>query len=198
MTTLNDLITTHASADAAAEDWAAVAATLNAATVQRTSAGTLTSMAQTLGRLAPAEIEPTLQAFGLSALGQSGLAKLAANGLDFAHPLTVRLIEAMRAALPAGVADKLRLIGAWMISPAVDANLGVVTADQCRVAVEDAAAEAAEAAAADAAAAAEAAITARNNGWRERFDAAMNTLGTDEAASGVADVRAIADEMEIA
>lgn len=196
MTSLNELITTHAAAPAAAEDWVSVAAALNAATVHRTSAGTLTSMAQTLSRLSPGEIEPTLQAFGLSALGQAGLAKLAANGLDFAHPLTVGLIEAMRAALPAGVADKLLAIGVWMVSPAVAANLGVVTANECRDAVQEAAAQAAAEAAAQAAAEAEAAVMTRNNAWRERFDASLNTIGTAESEVGVAAVRAIADEME--
>lgn len=40
------------------------------------------------------------------------------------------------------------------------------------------------------------AAAAKLQGWRERFDAAMNTLGTAEAANGIADIRAIADEME--
>ena len=133
--TLHELITTHAAESAAASDWAAVAGTLNAETVQRTAAGTLTSMAQTLAVLDPEEIEPTLHAFGLSALGQSGLQKLAANGLDFAHPLTVGLIGAMRNALPGGVADKLLRIGVWNVSPAGAEGLGVVTGDQCREAV---------------------------------------------------------------
>lgn len=37
----------------------------------------------------------------------------------------------------------------------------------------------------------------RNN-WRQRFDAALNTLGTSEQSTGVADLRAIADEVEAA
>jgi len=36
------------------------------------------------------------------------------------------------------------------------------------------------------------------NDWRQRFDAALNTLGTVEQADGVAAVRAIADELEAA
>jgi hypothetical protein len=32
--------------------------------------------------------------------------------------------------------------------------------------------------------------------WKERFDAALNTVGTDEQAAGVAVLRAIASEME--
>lgn len=34
--------------------------------------------------------------------------------------------------------------------------------------------------------------------WQTRFDAAINTIGTAEQSSGVADVRAIADELEAA
>lgn len=36
------------------------------------------------------------------------------------------------------------------------------------------------------------------NGWRIRFDAALNTIGTSEQAAGVTDLRAIADEVEAA
>jgi hypothetical protein len=32
--------------------------------------------------------------------------------------------------------------------------------------------------------------------WKERFDAALNTIGTSEQSTGVAAIRAIADEME--
>ncbi len=44
--------------------------------------------------------------------------------------------------------------------------------------------------------AAEAAAEGRRQEWRQRFDAALNTLGTSEQAAGVADLRVIADEME--
>ena len=36
----------------------------------------------------------------------------------------------------------------------------------------------------------------QRSGWRQRFDAALNTFGTSEQADGVAALRAIADEME--
>ncbi len=62
------------------------------------------------------------------------IAEAAANGLDFAHPLTTGLIESLRQSLPAGVADKLLRLGRWCVSPAADAGLGTVTADQCRIA----------------------------------------------------------------
>jgi hypothetical protein len=131
---LAQLIAQYAAAEATAGNWSAVAAKLNALTIERTSAGTLTSMARTLAALAPSEREPTLQAFAATKLGESGLQKLAANGLDFAHPLTTGLIESLRASLSAEVADKLLRLGRWMVSPAADAGLGTVTAEQCRIA----------------------------------------------------------------
>lgn len=135
---LIDAIETHLGDDPVNPiDWDLVAEALNSATVKKTSAGTLTSMAQTLGVLDVSEIEPTLKAFGLSELGKSGLQKLASTGLDFAHPLTVGLIKSMRADLPVGVADKLLLLGEWSVSPAAEAGLGVVTADQCRAAFKE-------------------------------------------------------------
>lgn len=133
---LAELITRDASAAATAGDWAAVAAILNAATVQKTSAGTLTSMARTLASLADSEREATLAAFQTTHVGKSGLAKLAATGLDFAHPITIGLIESLRNTLPSGVADKLLRLGNWTVSPAADAGFGVVTANACEVAWE--------------------------------------------------------------
>jgi hypothetical protein len=41
-------------------------------------------------------------------------------------------------------------------------------------------------------------IAIQRNDWKERFDAALNTIGTSEQAAGVAAIRAIADEMEAA
>jgi hypothetical protein len=53
--------------------------------------------------------------------------------------------------------------------------------------------EAAEAA--DAAAQAAEALQAKKDAWQQRFDAALNTLGTVEQADGIADVVAISQEM---
>lgn len=41
-------------------------------------------------------------------------------------------------------------------------------------------------------------VGAMRSGWQVRFDAAINKTGTAEQADGVADLRAIADEMEAA
>lgn len=139
---LANLIHEHAATAAAAGDWPAVAAALNAATVQKTSAGSETSLSTVLIALGSAAAELTLAALDLSEIGKSGRAKLEARGLDFAHPLTVGLIMQLDAAgaLPAGVAVKLLSLGRWTVSPAADAGLGTVTADQCQQAVESAAA----------------------------------------------------------
>lgn len=138
---LANLIRSYALAAATAGDWAAVAAALNASTVQKTSAGTLTSMARTLASLAESEREATLAAFATTRVGESGLAKLAATGLDFAHPITIGLIESLRNTLPVGVADKLLKLGNWTVSPAADAGLEPVTATQCQTAWNQAAIE---------------------------------------------------------
>lgn len=129
---LANLIRSYALAAATAGDWAAVAAALNASTVQKTSAGTLTSMSRTLGALQASEREPTLAAFATTRVGESGLAKLAATGLDFAHPITIGLIESLRNTLPVGVADKLLKLGNWTVSPAADAGLDPVSALDCQ------------------------------------------------------------------
>lgn len=129
--TLAELIARDALAAATAGNWTSVAATLNALTVPKTSAGTLTSMARTLASLADSEREPTLAAFATTQVGKSGLAKLAATGLDFAHPITIGLIETLRGTLPAGVADKLLRLGNWTVSPAADQGFDAVTSSQC-------------------------------------------------------------------
>jgi hypothetical protein len=129
---LISLIQQHAAEAAEAGDWVAVATALNAATIEQTSQGRKTTMSLTLAALMPQEIESTLVCFARTELGKCGLATLAAKGLDFAHPLTVGLIESMRGDLPVGVADKLLRLGQWRESPADALGLGEVTPDQCR------------------------------------------------------------------
>ena len=41
-------------------------------------------------------------------------------------------------------------------------------------------------------------LATKRTDWRTRFDAALNTIGTSEQAAGVADLRAIASEVEAA
>lgn len=131
---LANLIRLYALAAANAGDWNAVAAALNSATVPKTSAGNLTSMARTLSALTANEREPTLAAFATTEVGKSGVAKLAATGLDFAHPITIGLIDSLRNTLPVGVADKLLKLGNWTVSPAADVGMDPVTASQCQTA----------------------------------------------------------------
>ena len=177
---LANLITQHAAADAAKPDWPAVAAKLNTPSIQRTSGGALTSLGAVLTKIGAVDSETTLAAFDLTQIGSSGRAKLEACGLDFAHPLTVGLIDQLNAAgkLPAGVAAKLKELGTWLVSPALHAGLAPVTADECR--------EAWEAADAD----------KRRAALRERIDAALNQIATAEQSLAVAAFRSIADELE--
>ena len=132
--TLAELIARYAPAAANTGNWASVAATLNARTVQKTSAGTLTSLAKTLAALQASEREPTLRAFATTEVGKDGRVKLATEGLDFAHPITVGLIEDLRNALPVGVADKLLRLGVWTEPVVASIGLQTVTADQCQAA----------------------------------------------------------------
>lgn len=134
MTTLGNLIQQHAASDAANSNWEAVALVLNSKTISKTSAGTLTSMAKTLSALAVNEREPTLQAFATTHVGQDGRTKLATVGLDFAHPITVGLINSLSAQMPPGVPAKLLALGNWTVSPAENAGLPAVTAGQCQTA----------------------------------------------------------------
>lgn len=129
---LGSLIQAHAAAAANAGDWAAVAGILNAATVAKTSRGTKTPMARVLSVLTDNERDPTLAAFSTTEVGRDGRTMLAAQGLDFAHPLTIGLITQLSNAFPTGVAAKLLALGNWYVSYAADAGMADVTADQCR------------------------------------------------------------------
>ena len=131
---LADLIHLHAAVAAVAGDFAAVAQTLNAATIERTSEGQKRSLGDVLTLLGAADSEKTLTALDLSQVGRSGRAKLEADGLDFSHHLTVGLIMQLHAAkaLPAGVAAKLLGLGRWTVSPAADRGLQPVTEAECR------------------------------------------------------------------
>ena len=93
-------------------------------------------------------------------------------------------VQAMLTALgqidnwPQGLADSVKAIGVWNESPAEDSGFEPVTTKQVEEAI---------------------AALKRENAlidWRTRFDAACNTIGTSEQPTGVADLRAIANEIE--
>lgn len=128
--TLVALIFEHCSAEAAAGDWTAVAANLSADVPGTDS--TLKGSAVVLTTLGAADGEATLRAFAASETGKVGLAKLAATGLDFSHPITRSLILAVSGVLPAGAADKLLALGETH-APLAGRT---VTADECREAFE--------------------------------------------------------------
>lgn len=195
MTTLNELIKTHALEAATASDWKMVAETLNTASVTITDsqAWTYAKIGQTLGRavqkaardfLGPiAAANPGSEladAHGLLVYGDGNLTGLRLDTNDVQDQF-----DAFIAAEPDNpqadfLLTALKQLGRRVESSAVVAGLGIVTAEQC-------------------AADWEAALLAeRVQGWKERFDAALNTLGTSEAADGVAAVLTIAKQMESA
>lgn len=116
---LVDLITSQdLTAAADSGDFPAIAAALNAATVER-RAPTPISMAETLGAL-ESSADATIAAFEATPTGRAGLAKLAATGLDFGHPLVVAQLDAMvaAAAITQATADILAALSVATISPA--------------------------------------------------------------------------------
>ena len=126
---------------AAAGKWDDVAAVFNAPIVR--SHSELLGTATVISALGPADTELTLAAIGATHTGRIGLAKLAATGLDFSHPLTVGMLNQLQAAnvLPSGAAAKLLALGQISSSLSADAGLGTVTAEQCEQAVAFAAAD---------------------------------------------------------
>lgn len=177
---LANLIEQHAADVASAGNWPAVAERLNAKTVEKTSDGQLTSLGTVLIALGSAVAEQVLSALDQSQIGRSGRAKLETSGLDFAHPLTVGLIQKLDGAqkLPIGAADQLLLLGRWKVAPAADAGLGTVTAEQCRAAWQAAARD------------------VFRSDLRQRFDVAVNQLWTPESPGAAKDLRLMADQID--
>lgn len=126
-TTICDLIKTLGlTAAADGDDFASVTSALNAPTVTKHVG--VVSMSSTLAALGPAA-DATIAAFEASPTGRQGLAKLAAVGLDYSHPLTTALLDAMVAAsaISQATADKLTALSSPQISPAADKQLPEVT-----------------------------------------------------------------------
>jgi hypothetical protein len=179
--TLIDLIKTHALAAAQAGDWAAVAATLNAQTVEVRNAKswTMADLITLLGAESAAVIGGTIQAAGVTNPIFAG-AWLALNitGLQLHTDERQQMIAGLAdaAGWPSELKAAALAAGLTYTSLAGD----IATAEQCQ-AVWDADA-----------------LATKRQDWRTRFDAAMNTLGTSEQAAGIADLRTIADELEAA
>jgi hypothetical protein len=178
---LIDIIKANALAAAQAGDWSAVAAILNAQTVEvrNENSWTMADLITLLGAESAAVIGGTIQAAGVTNPIFAG-AWLALNitGLQLHTDERQAMISGLAdaAGWPAELKAAALAAGLTYTSP-----VGVaVTASECETEWN-----------ADV-------LATKRQDWRTRFDAAMNTLGTSEQAAGIADVRAITDEMEAA
>ena len=121
-------------AEADADNFAAVVAALNAKTVVVTKS-TPVSMAET-GMALGADATEALEAFHKTPIGQSAVAKLAAEGLQYNHPLTVNLLDNLVAAslLRPEIADKLKSLSEWCESPFERDSIAAAGVDELRAA----------------------------------------------------------------
>lgn len=139
----------------------------------------------TFGAIVAAGFDPDkiIGGFNASPSGAALIEKLYSDsdGIDWSDELTRFVVGRIVAAGGDVTADVAALLVGLSARTTTLAG-GVVAADQCR---------------ADWVAGFEAEETqTKRDDWRQRFDAALNTLGTLEQAAGIADVRRIADEME--
>lgn len=176
---LIDLIKTHALTEAQSGDWKAVAAILNATTVEvrNPKAWTMADLITLLGPESAAVIGGTIQ--------KAGEANPIFAGAWLALNITgLQLHTDERQKMLAGLADAAgwpaELKAAAMAAGLTYTSLSVATADECQAAW------------------AEDVVALQRADWRLRLDSAWNQIGTSEQASGIADLRAIADELEAA
>jgi hypothetical protein len=178
---LAETIRQHALADAQAGDWSAVAATLNAPSVavRNPKSWTMGDLITLLGAESAAVIGGTIQAAGASNPIFAG-AWLALNitGLQLHTDERQAMIAglAQTAGWPEGLTAAALAAGLTYTSLAGE----IVTEAQCAAAWS-----------ADV-------LATKKQDWRSRLDAAWNQIGTSEQADGIADLRAIADELEAA
>jgi hypothetical protein len=169
---LANLIAQHASAEAAADDWAKVAAIVRGLGLR--SPPRKCGSVETAVALAAVGVNwaAVMDVIDDDATGRFILTMLASEGVQWGHALTVPYLRSKQGAVltEAGV-DALVNLSA----PLVWSSL---TAEGCRDLVVFKR------------------ESAKRQGWQERFDAALNTLGTAEQSAGIAAIRAIADEME--
>jgi hypothetical protein len=174
---LIDLIKAHALTEAQAGDWAAVAAILNAPTVEvrNPKSWTMADLITLLGPESAALIGGTIQAAGASNPIFAG-AWLALNITG------LQLHTDERQVMIAGLADAAGwpsgLKAAALAAGLTYTSLSDATADECEAAW------------------AEDVVALQRADWRLRLDTAWNQIGTSEQAEAVADLRSIADELE--
>lgn len=175
-------IQNNAAALAAAQagDWAACAVAMQSVSITATpsecgAAETAAAIAAAHGGGHDAVRRSMLAALEGDHDGKVVLAKLASDGVAWAHDLTRPLIESLVAGqvCSRAVADAL-----YQLSAPVSYPHASVTAEQCQQVWTLHTTQ------------------QRNDNWQERFNNAMNQIGTAEQAVGVAAVRLIANEME--
>lgn len=163
-----------------AGNWDEVAAALSAPITQ---AGIKASSKRTLGALVAAKYDPDIiiAAFMSTPSGAALIAKLNADpdGIDWSDPLTAYIVDKI-VSTGKVTTDVAALLHGLSAHTTTLAGGVAVTAKQCQ-------ADWAQGVRAE-----------RVQGWKQRFDAALNTIGTVEAADGVTAVLAIAKEMESA
>lgn len=162
-------------AAATAGDWSACAAAMQAVSVTaepRLCFSVETSMAIIAVGGDPNEI---MSVMDKDATGKLLLTKLATVGVMWSHPLTVAYLDAAVAANGLGKASRDAAVN--LSAPTSRPFLGI-TADQCREVWN-----------------AGIAFNLRRQ-LRIRLDAVLNQVGTSEQEFGIADLRAIADELE--
>ena len=182
---LSELIQQHALAAANAGNWAAVAQTLNAPTavVWDSTPVTYARLSHDLGDAVRQMVAATLRTIAASANPLAGEVADAHTvllneevGLRIDNDTRQATIDTLAAAgqWPDAVRDAIKSRGKRLASLADSA----VTADECREAWEAAAAQ------------------QQRDKLRQRIDAALNQIGTDEQPLAVASLRTIATELE--
>ena len=169
---LIDLIKQHAAVAANAGDWEAVATTIRGLNLRQLwrKCGSI----ETAAALAAVGVDwaAVMDAIDDDATGRFLLTKLASEGVQWGHSLTIPYLRAKQGSVltEAGV-DALVNLSAPLL-------YATLTAEECQTLVVSTES------------------SKKREGWEERFDAALNTFGTVEQSTGVAAIRAIADEME--
>lgn len=176
---LADLITQHALADATAGKWDAVAEKLNAKTVEvrNQKSWTMADLITLVQAPGAALIGGTIQAAGATnPIFAGAWIALNVTGLQLHTDERQEMIDGLAAAgnWPPELTTAVKAAGLTYTSLAGE----TVTAEQCEAAWR------------------EAVISDLLVRLQERFDAIKNQIGTSEQSDGIADLRAIADELE--
>lgn len=122
-----NLIKQHALTEATAGNFDAVAAILNAATIeQRTS--TKIDFDEFIAAIGTETAEQVLAELSMTQIGESLRRRLELSGLDFSDAATIEQLDKVGAKVTSAVLKKLKELGVRFVSLAGE----TVTADQCR------------------------------------------------------------------